>query len=195
MKELLGAYGAATTAAVGISVGLSRALKSGSRLHRTLSPSGRAIAARLVPFVAVGTASSVNVAASRYREVLHGVPVYRARADGEGDVEVGTSVVAGRRAVGATALSRVIMNFPILAVPPALMTALVRLRVVPAAGAGARLAEVGVVGLALGLFLPPAIAIFPQRATAAPGELEARFHGLTDEQGAAVTALYYNKGL
>jgi hypothetical protein len=45
-----------------------------------------------------------------------------------------------------------------------------------------------VVGLSLGLFLPPAIAYFPQRASTSPEKLEPRFQ---DVKG----PVYFNKGL
>jgi hypothetical protein len=45
-----------------------------------------------------------------------------------------------------------------------------------------------VVGLALGLFLPPAIAYFPQRAQVDPKKLEEEFRG-------EVCPVYFNKGL
>lgn len=46
----------------------------------------------------------------------------------------------------------------------------------------------GAVGLSLGLFLPPAIAYFPQRASTDPKKLETEFHG---QEG----PIYFNKGL
>lgn len=44
------------------------------------------------------------------------------------------------------------------------------------------------VGLSLGLFLPPAIAYFPQRARVSPAQLEKEYQ---NEEG----ELYFNKGL
>lgn len=44
------------------------------------------------------------------------------------------------------------------------------------------------VGLSLGLFLPPAIAYFPQRASTDPKKLENEYH---DQPG----PVYFNKGL
>lgn len=46
----------------------------------------------------------------------------------------------------------------------------------------------GIVGLSLGLFLPPAIAYFPQRAKVSSSKLEKEFQSQDDE-------LYFNKGL
>jgi hypothetical protein len=45
-----------------------------------------------------------------------------------------------------------------------------------------------IVGLALGLFLPPAIAYYPQRATTDPKKLEDEYK---NEEG----PVYFNKGL
>ncbi len=105
VKEIGVAYASATTAAVGISVGLGQSLRHFNRV----SPSTKALLARFVPFVAVSTASVVNVAAMRYKELQTGVPVFALNEDGSRE-QVGTSAVAGRRAVGMTALSRIFIN-------------------------------------------------------------------------------------
>ena len=104
-KEVATAYGVATTAAVGISLGLTQTLP---RL-RSISPGTKAVLARFVPFVAVASAGTANIAAMRFRELTDGVQVCRLRKDGHKE-EGGQSAVAGRRAVGMTAASRVLTN-------------------------------------------------------------------------------------
>ena len=49
-------------------------------------------------------------------------------------------------------------------------------------------ADMDIVGLSLGLFLPPAIAYFPQRASTDPKKLEPELQG---QEG----PIYFNKGL
>ena len=44
-------------------------------------------------------------------------------------------------------------------------------------------------------FMPPSIAVFPQKATLPVTDLEPEFQGLTDSKGRPVTQLTFNKGL
>jgi hypothetical protein len=44
-------------------------------------------------------------------------------------------------------------------------------------------------------FLPPSIAVFPQRDSMAVTDLEQQFQNLTTASGAKVARLYFNKGL
>lgn len=106
MSEVGTAYVAATSAAVGISIGLTQLIP---RL-KGVAPGTRAILTRLVPFAAVGSASVVNVAAMRWRELVDGINVYRPATSEREPEAVGQSAVAGRRAVATTALSRVLTN-------------------------------------------------------------------------------------
>ncbi|KDN44573.1 tricarboxylate carrier [Tilletiaria anomala UBC 951] len=188
--EIAGAYAAATSAAVGISVGLTQAIPR----MRNVAPGTRAILGRLVPFVAVGSASVVNVGAMRWREMLHGTKVYSKTDSGERK-EVGNSVVAGQRAVGMTAASRIFINMPTLVLPPLLLSWAQRRRIVPTVGIAPRIAEVTLIGISLLAFLPPAIAVFPQDASIDVSKLEPRFHSLKDGDGKPVHQLEYNKGL
>lgn len=59
----------------------------------------------------------------------------------------------------------------------------------------ARVADLTLIGTSLLVFLPPAIATFPQVASIAPTKLESRFHNLKDAQGHPITQVEYNKGL
>lgn len=101
MKEVMTAYTGATASAVALAVGLTRVVTPGTVL------------ARLVPFASVASAGCVNVSLMRWKEIRDGVSVFRRSSDGDGDgerVKVGDSAVAGRRAVGMTAASRVMTN-------------------------------------------------------------------------------------
>ena len=105
MKEVGMAYTAATASAVGIAVGLTRLVP---RLTM-VSAGTRAILGRFVPFVSVASAGCVNISFMRWKEIRDGVSLFRRDAQGD-KVKVGDSQVAGRRAVGMTAASRVMTN-------------------------------------------------------------------------------------
>lgn len=182
MKEVGVAYAGATAAAVTLAVGLTRVVPKGSVL------------ARLVPFASVASAGCVNVSLMRWKEIKNGVSVFRRDDEGE-RVKVGESASAGRRAVGMTAASRVMTNIPTMIFPPLLLAYMQRKRIVPQAGLTARLVDLTMIAGSMLVFLPPAIAYFPQTASVDASKLEPQFHGLQDDQGKPVRELEFNKGL
>ncbi|EPQ29819.1 uncharacterized protein PFL1_02492 [Pseudozyma flocculosa PF-1] len=189
MKEVGIAYAAATTSAVGIAVGLTRLVP---RLR--VSPGAKAALGKLVPFVSVASAGIVNISCMRWKEIKNGVSVFR--RDHEGNrIKVGDSSAAGKRAVAMTAASRVLTNIPTLILPPLAMAYLQRKRIVPSGGLWARATDLTLIGTSLLVFLPPAIATFPQVATISPSKLEPRFHNIKDDDGKPVDTLEFNKGL
>lgn len=173
----------------------------------------------------------------RWKEIRDGVTIFRFKSNGEKE-NLGDSPVAGRRAVGMTAASRVLTNsecqilrlpfpssqhllppplspfwpchsfrplilppsslispVPTLILPPLVLAYLQRKKVVPSAGPWARIADLSLIGTSLLIFLPPAIATFPQTASIETGKLESKFQGLKDENGREVEAVRFNKGL
>ncbi|PWN48372.1 Tricarboxylate/iron carrier [Violaceomyces palustris] len=188
-KEVTTAYVAATTSAVGIAVGLTKVVP---RLR--MAAGVKVALTRLVPFVSVASAGVVNISCMRWKEISQGVDVFRRDEKGE-RVKVGESKRAGSRAVAMTAASRILTNIPTLILPPLALTLLQRKRLVPSGGVLARLTNLGLIGTSLLVFLPPAIATFPQVATIQPEKLESNFHGLVDERGEKVKIVEFNKGL
>ncbi|GAA5833569.1 hypothetical protein JCM3766R1_002576 [Sporobolomyces carnicolor] len=174
--EIASAYVAATVASCSIAVGLSQLVP---RLR--VSPSARALLGKLVPFAAVASAGCVNIGLMRWKEMRDGISVYAPSDPKTGrpsTEELGKSSIAGTVAVGQTAASRVLTNIPTLILPPLIITVLER-RGAFARPNGQRLSTVtnlGLIGLSLLVFLPPAIAAFPSRATIDPKKLEKRFH-------------------
>ena len=71
--------------------------------------------------VCPATASTLNAVLMRNHELREGIVV----VDEEGE-EVGTSVVAARRAVRETAITRALLPAPILLIPPVIMAGLER---------------------------------------------------------------------
>ncbi|KAE8215015.1 hypothetical protein CF327_g1640 [Tilletia walkeri] len=187
--EIGTAYVGATTAALSIAIGMTRGVP-----RLPVSQGTKLILGRLVPFFSVATAGVVNLSCMRWKELVEGIPVYYRDEDGERH-KIGESAAAGRRAVGLTAGSRILTNIPTLILPPLMLSYLQRKRIVPASGMWAKVADLGLIGTSLLLFLPPALASSPQTATVRPTALEARFHDVKDKAGNPVEELEFNKGL
>ncbi|GAA5994023.1 hypothetical protein JCM11641_000048 [Rhodosporidiobolus odoratus] len=189
-SEIASAYAAATLASCTIAVSLSQLVP---RL-RGISPTTKALLGKLVPFAAVASAGCVNIGLMRWKEMRDGISVYAPSdpvTNRPSHEKLGDSAVAGRVAVGQTAASRVLTNIPTLILPPLLITLLERRGAFNRPN-GARLSTItnlGLIGLSLLVFLPPAIAAFPSRAEIDPKKLEGRFHEVGYEK------VEFNKGL
>ncbi|WWD00795.1 hypothetical protein V866_007731 [Kwoniella sp. B9012] len=188
-QEIGTAYVAATFTSVFLAVSLSRLVP---RLR--VSPAAKDILGKLVPFASVASAGVVNISCIRWKEMRDGVEVFKLTkdpVDGSEKKEVlGKSPKAGQMAVMQSAASRVFTNVPTLILPPMVMTLLTRRGVFsgPRGNLTSNITQLTLIGLSLGLFLPPAIAYFPQRAETSPAKLENRFK---EYKG----PVYFNKGL
>ncbi|SOV02426.1 related to Probable mitochondrial transport protein FSF1 [Ustilago sp. UG-2017a] len=189
MKEVGLAYAAATTSAVGIAVGMSRGVPK-----LKVSPGVKGVLTGLVPFVSVASAGIVNISCMRWKEIKDGVGVFIRDADGN-RYQIGESSKAGQRAVAMTAASRVLTNIPTLILPPLALRFLQRTKVIPVSGPLTRAVDLAMIGTSLLVFLPPAIATFPQVAKIDPKQLETKFHNLTYPEGRPITQVEFNKGL
>lgn len=87
------------------------------------------------------------------------------------------------------------MTVPTLILPPLALKFLQRAKIIPASGALTRAIDLTLIGTSLLVFLPPAIATFPQVASINPRQLEPRFHELKDQHGDPITQVEFNKGL
>ncbi|KAF9199484.1 hypothetical protein BGZ49_010380 [Haplosporangium sp. Z 27] len=186
MKETAVAYMSAVTTSCFLAVGLNQLVP---RL-KSISPGVRTVLGRLVPFTAVAAAGTVNVFLMRGKEISEGIDVY----DKEGN-SVGKSQKAGMSAITQVAISRILTNFPVLTIPPLILSqwekttwskqyprALIPLNLV-------------VISACLMTALPLAIAAFPQYANVDVETLEERFWNLKDSKGEPIKRLTYNKGL
>ena len=145
----------------------------------------------LVPYVATVVAGGSNVAFTRMNEITDGIPVYD--KDGE---ELGVSVAAGRSAVFNTVLTRsaFLPIFPLL-FPPMIVSAAKRAKVVRAGTPGAIMFEVCTIMLFMGIGLPAALALQPQKMSLDVSDLEGKFQGVDPKTGLQRTVVYANKGL
>ncbi|KAG0098000.1 hypothetical protein BGZ93_001382 [Podila epicladia] len=186
MKETAVAYVSAVTTSCFLAVGLNQLVPR----MTSISPGLRTILGRLVPFTAVAAAGTVNVFLMRGKEISEGIDVY----DHEGK-SVGKSQKAGMSAITQVAISRVLTNFPVLTIPPLVLSQWERTiwaQQYPKAVIPINLA---VISLVLMSALPLAIAAFPQYANVDVHTLEERFWNLKDSKGEPIKTLTYNKGL
>lgn len=188
--EIGTAYVFATAASCSIAVGLSSLVP---RL-RSLSPTARSLLGKFVPFVAVASAGCVNIGLMRWKEIRDGIDIFPPTDPITGvpsKEALGKSSVAGQHAISQTAASRVLTNIPTLILPPVVITILERRGAFKGSN-GKKLSTItnlGLIGASLLVFLPPAIATFPQRGTIDKRKLEERFRELEYQK------VEFNKGL
>ncbi|RIB16386.1 Tricarboxylate/iron carrier, partial [Gigaspora rosea] len=186
MKETAIAYASAVTTSCGIAIGLTQTVP---RL-KFLSHSTRGILARLVPFVAVASAGTVNVYLMRLKEIRDGIDVY----DADGN-NLGKSRIAGANAVGQVAISRVLTNSPVLTTAPLILSQLEKTKLLKNNPRLVAPINFGLITLSLTFTLPLAIAAFPQKAVIDPLKLEESFWNLKDKNGELIRQMFFNKGL
>lgn len=175
------AYTLAVGVSCGIAVGAGRLVQRGPPWVRRLRIA--------VPYAAVVSAGSANVAFTRLPEMQGGVPI--AAPDG---TPLGTSKAAAQRAVVDTVLSRILAQpiVPML-VPPLLLAALQS--AVPLGAVGAIAAQTVFVAGCSGIALPFAIAVFPQEMKVDVSQLEPECQGHKGKDGTPIEYVLCNKGL
>jgi tricarboxylate carrier len=182
MGPLAQSYALAVTASCTIAIGFSRLLKAYPRLQTF---------GILVPYFAVISAGSCNVAFTRMDEIQNGIDV----ADRDGTI-VGRSIAAGRQAVFQTVTTRS-MFIPLISLvgPPLFMKGVYATGVLAAGGAAAMAVEVGAVAVALAFGLPIALSIQPLQMELDVTSLEPQFHALQHKDGSPIRQVYASKGL
>ncbi|KAF9933183.1 hypothetical protein FBU30_006349 [Linnemannia zychae] len=186
MKETAFAYMSAVTTSCFLAVGLNQLVPR----MTSISPGLRTILGRLVPFTAVAAAGTVNVFLMRGKEISEGIDVY----DAEGN-SVGKSQKAGLSAITQVAISRILTNFPVLTIPPLVLSQWERTSWAAQYPRAVIPINLAVISLCLMTALPLAIAAFPQYANVDVKTLEERFWNLKDSKGEPIKTLTYNKGL
>ncbi|KAF9946181.1 hypothetical protein BGZ72_000560, partial [Mortierella alpina] len=186
MKETAVAYMSAVTTSCFLAVGLNQLVPR----MTSISPGLRTILGRLVPFTAVAAAGTVNVFLMRGKEISEGIDVY----DHEGN-SVGKSQKAGVSAISQVAISRILTNFPVLTIPPLVLSQWERTAWSQQYPKAAIPINLAVISICLMTALPLAIAAFPQYANVDVKTLEERFWNLKDSKGEPIKTLTYNKGL
>jgi len=148
------AYAGAVSAAIGVSASLTWFIKR----SKGLSPAKKLIIQRFVPLPATSLASTLNVLCMRWMETQTGIDVY----DREGKC-MGTSRVAGQKALRETAITRAFLPVPLLLIPPCIMPFLEKaFKSLQRSPIRHLLVSAVVCTLSFGFSLPIALALFPQ---------------------------------
>jgi len=183
IESLAKAYVLAVGSACTFAYGLGKVVEKFPSKWKSLS--------LIVPCVATAAANISNISFTRLDEITNGAPV----TDIEG-VNRGLSKIAGTQAVMQSALTRcVLVPCACLMLPPALMSAIRYIRLMPSNPRGVMLLELSVIYLSLQAALPAALAVYPQNITLKCNELENQFHNLKLSDGTIAKELYSNKGL
>lgn len=176
--------------AVGASCGVALGLNSIVPKLKNVSANTKLILGRLVPFAAVVSAGIVNVFLMRGQEIRKGISVF----DEDGN-DLGTSKRAAFKAVGETALSRVINATPIMVVPPLLLVQLQKSVLRNKSLGVVTAANIGLIFTTSLVALPFALAVFPQKRIVDPSSLEPQFHNLKNKEGKLITSVWFNRGI
>lgn len=179
--QVAGAYALAVGVSCSIAVGAGKLVRSGPPWVKRLGIA--------VPYAAVVTAGSTNVAFTRMPEMRDGVPI--TAPDG---TPLGTSKAAARTAVVNTILSRILLQPVAPMLLPPLMTAALH-SVMPLGTIGTVVAQTVFVTGCSGCALPLAIAAFPQEMKIATSALEPEFQSAKDVNGQPLEYVLCNKGL
>eukprot|EP00920_Eleutheroschizon_duboscqi_P004625 GHVT01010666.1.p1 GENE.GHVT01010666.1~~GHVT01010666.1.p1 ORF type:complete len:243 (+),score=35.55 GHVT01010666.1:739-1467(+) len=184
-RDIAISYSAASGISVAMAVGLTTWLRRAS-----LRPMTRRIMQVAVPYTAVTSAGVSNVALMRGGELKDGIAVYSPSGEC-----MGVSRVAAKYALGLTAISRIIIPIPILAIPPPVIGMVGRWAIMQRSPLLKGLSELAVVYACLASGLPAAIALFPQQSQLPSSSLEEHLQHRVDKQGNKVDVFHFNKGL
>uniref|UniRef100_A0A4X2LAF4 Sidoreflexin n=1 Tax=Vombatus ursinus TaxID=29139 RepID=A0A4X2LAF4_VOMUR len=178
-KQLGVAYMSATTGAVVTAVGF-----------RALTKHLPSLVACFMPLTAVCAANCINVPLMREREIRMGIPV----TDDSGH-KLGYSSKAAQKGIFQVVISRIVMAFPSLTIPPLLMTELEKKDFLKRRPWLSCPVQMGMVGF-LQLFATPlCCAIFPQRSSILVKYLEPELRAQIKEHSPNTEVVYFNKGL
>ena len=177
--------------AVGSSLAIALGATFITQKAANLGVTARTFIRATLPFSAVVAAGCVNVALIRRNELTDGVEVYD-----KDDNMRGLSVVAGKSGILQCCIARFVWNVPAMILPTIFMGYMSTkpwwMKFSPRVRTAT---EVTLISLALMFGVPPALGLFPQRASIAVDKLEEEFQGITDKNGQPIKTLYYNKGL
>lgn len=175
--------------ATGVSVGLAISLNEWLKRGR-FSVKVKNVLQAIVPYTAVAAAGVANVSLMRYNEIKQGIPVYSRYGE-----YIGHSREAAKTAVWQTAFSRVVLSFPVLALPPPILSLCYRIPFLYSNTIAKVITELSVIYGGLYLGLPLAVAIFPQEAYMNFKDIDKSLQGYVDPYGREIKDVVFNKGI
>jgi tricarboxylate carrier len=185
-KQLVTNYFLAVGASCGVALGLNSIVPK----LKNVSINTKLILSRLVPFAAVVSAGIVNVFLMRSQEIKKGISVF----DEDGN-QLGISKKAAFKAVGETALSRVINATPIMVLPPLILVQLQKSLLKNKSLTVLTFTNLGLIFTTSLVALPFALAVFPQKRFVNASSLEDKFHCLKDKNNNEIKTVWFNRGI
>ncbi|CAI5456144.1 unnamed protein product [Caenorhabditis angaria] len=179
VSQLLLSYCAATGGALTAALGLNTLVKKAPPL-----------VGRLVPFVAVCVANSINIPLMRRGELTDGIDI----VDENGQV-VGKSPAVARSAISQVIISRIAMATPTFAFIPIVVNSLEKMPFFQARPRIFLPLQTGLCGLVLSISTPVGCALFPQQTPVSLDQLEPALAQKIRNLPNAPSQLYCNKGL
>ncbi|GMR63105.1 hypothetical protein PMAYCL1PPCAC_33300 [Pristionchus mayeri] len=179
MTQLLTSYCAATGGALGAALGLNAVVKSAPPL-----------VGRLVPFVAVCVANSINIPMMRRQELTEGITLF----DADGN-ELGKSKQVARSAIMQVVVSRIGMAAPTFVCIPVAMNSIVKTEWYKKRPHMAGPIQVLLAGLILLVSTPVGCALFPQMTPVNVSTLEPALAEQIRSRPNAPQVVFCNKGL
>lgn len=185
-KEIIGAYGMASSLSVATAVGLNTLVKK----HYFKYYLVKLVSYRFVPFFACCAASSFNATIMRYKELKNGVEL----CDSEGN-SYGISKRAGRHVIKSIIMSRVLLQVPSVLLPSFLIYMFKYLKLTPTGKIPAFLFDSVLVAFSCTVALPIAVSLFPEHMKIKTGNLEEEFRNIQDERGRVIKQFIVSKGV
>ena len=145
-------------------------------------------------FVSGGASSAAgfcNMLSMRSTEMQKGIKVKdKTRTELEG-----VSKIAAKTAVFQSAITRAILSWPVVFLPPLLFLFADLSRLRPRNSGANKVIDTVLLISALSFGLPFSLSFFPPTCTISAQKLETQFQGLKDRNGEDITELIFNKGL
>lgn len=183
ISDMSKAYGLAVTSACTIAYSMGKLVEKIPKLQKY---------SLWIPILATAMASSSNIMFTRYDEITTGAEI----VDNDGN-KYGKSIIAGKRGVLQTALSRCVMvPAAVMLLPNAIINGLKKYKLMPKNSTLSIIVQISVIFSAFVAVLPATLAVFPQTIEFEPKELESQFHHLINKStNQPIIKLYSQKGL
>jgi len=178
-STLATSYVAATGGAMGTALGLNAAVKNFPPL-----------VGRLVPFVAVCCANSINIPMMRRSELSDGVPLFTEKGE-----RMGNSKTAAKEGITQVVISRMAMAAPGMVTIPLFMNVLDKRGILKRYPRCAAPVQIGLCGVILAFATPLCCAIFEQKASIPLSRVEPEIRAKAEALKERPELLFYNKGL
>jgi len=185
--ELTAAYVAAISSSIGVAFGINSLIKKVN-----VRDSLKVHVLRVGPFFGTITASAVNLAFARYKDLTEGIYL---RDEKTNERTEQRSTEAGFVSFFQCCVSRVLIPAPVFIVPALATSWFRKMGKYPTTKGGELLFNTVVASLVLWGALPLSIGVFPQEGRIHKSKLEPQFQNLVNSKGQPIEYFVFNRGL